>query len=50
MFETWRVTLNNDNKVGAIIMGLSKTFETLNHNLLCKLKAYDFNKNALTFT
>ena len=50
MIETWRAILNKGNKVGAIIMDLSKAFDTLNHNLLlCKLKAYGFNKNALTF-
>ena len=50
MIETWRAMLNKGNKVGAIIMDLSKAFDTLNHNLLlCKLKAYSFNKNALTF-
>ena len=50
MIETWRAMLNKGNKVGAIIMDLSKAFDTLNHNLLlCKLKAYGFNKNALTF-
>ena len=50
MIETWRAMLNIGNKVGAIIMDLWKAFDTLNHNLLlCKLKAYGFNKNALTF-
>ena len=42
--------LNIGNKVGEIIMDLSKVFDTLDHNLLiCKLKAYAFNKNVLTF-
>ena len=37
------------NKVGAIVMDLSKAFDKLNHNLLlCKLKAYGFDTNALT--
>ena len=50
LIETWRAMLNKGNKVRAIIMDLSKAFNTLNHNLLlCKLKAYHFNKNALTF-
>ena len=50
MIETWLGMLNKGNKVGAIIMNLSRAFDTLNHNLLlCKLKAYGFNKNALTF-
>ena len=46
--ETWRAMLNKGNKVGAIIMYLSKAFDTLNHSL-SKLKFYSFNKNALTF-
>ena len=50
MIETWRAMLNKGKKVEAIIMDLCKAFDTLNHNLLlCKLKAYGFNKNALTF-
>ena len=40
--------LNEGFKVGAIVMDLSKTCDTLNHNLpLCKLKAYGFDGNAL---
>ena len=48
---TWRVImLNKGNQVGAIIIDLSKAFDTLNLNLLlCKLKAYCLSKNALTF-
>ena len=49
MTETLCALLNKDNKVAAIIMDLSKAFDTLKHNLLCKLKAYGFSKNALTF-
>ena len=49
MIETWRSMLNKGSKVGAIVMDLSKAFDTLNHNLLCKLKAYGFDTNALTF-
>ena len=39
--------LNNANKVEAMGMDLSKSFDTPNHNLLCKLKAYGFNTNTL---
>ena len=50
MLETWSAMLNIGNKVGEIIMDLSKVFDTLNYNILiCKLKAYGFNKNVLTF-
>ena len=47
--ETWRAMLNKGSKVGAIIMDVSKEFDTLKHNLFCKSKAYSFNNNALTF-
>ena len=44
-------TINKVNKVGTLIMDLSQTFDKLNHNLIiCKLKAYGFNKYALTLS
>ena len=50
MIETCRFIINEGNKVGAIVMNLSKAFDTLNHNLfICKLKVYGFDTNALTF-
>ena len=36
MIESWWALLNKDQKVGPIIMDLSKVFETLNHKLLFK--------------
>ena len=30
-------------------VNLSKAFDTLNHNLLCKQKGYGIDRNALTF-
>ena len=41
---------NKGQKVGAIIMDLSKVFDTLNHKLLFKkLQAYGFDKKSLSF-
>ena len=41
MIETWCAMLNKDNKIRAITMDLSKTFDTLDHNLLlCKLSLW----------
>ena len=46
MIESWRALQNKGQKVGAIIMDLSKAFDTLNHKLLFKkLQAYGFDKN-----
>ena len=36
MIESWWTLLNKDQKVGPIIMDLSKVFETLNYKLLFK--------------
>ena len=41
-------SLDENMKVGAIFMDLSKAFDTLNHRLLlAKLKAYGLQPNAL---
>ena len=41
MIEQWKHALDKDKKVGTIFMDLSKTLDTLNHNLLlAKLYAY----------
>ena len=48
LIEKWRVSLDNKGFGGAILMDLSKAFDTINHDLLiAKLYAYGFNKNAL---
>ena len=50
MIDSWRALQNKGQKVGAIIMDLSKAFDTLNHKLLFKkLQAYGFDKKSLSF-
>ena len=50
MIESWQALQNKGQKVGAIIMDLSKAFDTLNHKLLFKkLQAYGFDKKSLSF-
>ena len=51
LLEQWRISLDNKGYSGAILMDLSKAFDTLNHDLLiAKLNAYGFDKNALKLT
>ena len=48
LLEKWRQSLNNHGYTGAVIMVLSKAFNTINHELLiAKLHAYGFTKPAL---
>ena len=50
MIASWNVRLNNGSKIGVMIMDLSKTFDSLNHELLlAKLKAYGLDSNSVTF-
>ena len=53
MIEKWKKSLDtmdsqgNRGKFGAILMDLSKAFDTINHELLvAKLGAYGFEKSA----
>ena len=49
MIEKWKQSLDNAGHAGAILMDLSKAFDTINHELLvAKLAAYGFDKSALT--
>ena len=50
MVENWKSNLNKRNKIGAILKGFSKDFDTLDHCLLrAKLEAYDFHSLSLEF-
>ena len=48
LVEKWRISLDNNRFGGAILVDLSKAFDTINHNLLiAKLQAYGFSVKAL---
>ena len=48
LIEKWKITLDGNGYTGAILMNLSKAFDTINHELLmAKLYAYGFSKDAL---
>ena len=48
LLEKWKFTLESLGYAGAIIMDLSKAFDTTNHDLLlAKLHAYRFDRQAL---
>ena len=48
MIEKWKKSLDNKGHAGAVLMDLSKAFDTLNHELMiAKLGAYGFENSAL---
>ena len=50
MLEIWKKVLDKGGYVCAIVMDLSKAFDTLNHDLLiAKLRACGFETDALRY-
>ena len=48
LIEKWKACLDNQGFAGAILMDLSKAFDTINHELLiAKLHAYGLDKDSL---
>ena len=48
ILEKWKKAVDNEEYFFALFLGLSKAFDTINHDLLLgRLKAYGFSPNAL---
>ena len=48
LIEKWKKILDNKDFGGAVLMDLSKAFDTLSHDLLiAKLHAHGFNRDSL---
>ena len=51
LIEKWKKVIDNEGYGGAILMDLSKGFDTINHDLLiAKLHVYGFSKESLKLT
>ena len=51
LIENWKKVLENKEFEAAVLMDLSKAFDTINHGLLiAKLHAYDFNSLKLLYS
>ena len=50
LIEEWKSGLDDGNLVGAVLMDLSKAFDSISHDLLiAKLNAYGFGKSSLKY-
>ena len=50
LIESWKKSLDQKKFVGAVLMDLSKAFDSIPHDLLiAKMHAYGFSKNSLVF-
>ena len=48
MIEVWKKHFDKGNEIAVILMDLSKSFDTINHNLiLAKLETYGFSMTSL---
>ena len=48
LIEKWKKILDEKGFCGAVLMDLSKSFDTINHELLiAKIHTYGFEKSAL---